>query len=235
METKVCNRCKNEQDLCEYRKNKNTCKGCLKLDDERYRNKNSVQIKINAKIHRDNNKDKLNKSKKAWRENNPEKNEISYQKWLENNPTRLKEIARLSSKNYRKNNPDKVNKINGTYVKKRKSTDALFKLTINIRNAISNSFNNKGYTKKSRTYEIIGCSYEEFKQHLESLWEPWMNWDNYGNPKDGILEPNKTWDIDHIIPLASSTTEEMLLELNHYSNLQPLCSHYNRNIKKDNY
>lgn len=61
-----------------------------------------------------------------------------------------------------------------------------------------------------------------------------MNWDNQGNPKDGILEPNKTWDIDHIIPLNSAKNEEELLKLCHYTNLQPLCSYINRCIKKHN-
>ena len=42
-------------------------------------------------------------------------------------------------------------------------------------------------------------------------------------------------DVDHIIPLASTTNEDELLKLNHYTNLQPLCSYHNRFIKKDNY
>ena len=59
-----------------------------------------------------------------------------------------------------------------------------------------------------------------------------MNWDNYGNPKDGILEINKTWDIDHIIPTTTAKTEEELIKLNHFTNLQPLCSYYNRITKR---
>jgi hypothetical protein len=51
---------------------------------------------------------------------------------------------------------------------------------------------------------------------------------------DGIYEPNKSWDIDHIIPLSSAINEYDILKLNHYSNLQPLCSYINRYIKKDN-
>ena len=87
--------------------------------------------------------------------------------------------------------------------------------------------------KKSRTYEILGCSFIDFRIYLESKFESWMNWQNYGNPKDGLIEPNKTWDIDHNIPLSSATNEEELLKLNHYTNLQPLCSYYNRFIKRD--
>ena len=60
-----------------------------------------------------------------------------------------------------------------------------------------------------------------------------MNWENKGNPKDGIFELNKTWDIDHIISLASGTTIDEIIKLNHYINLQPLCSYTNRYIKKD--
>jgi hypothetical protein len=50
---------------------------------------------------------------------------------------------------------------------------------------------------------------------------------NYG-------ELNYGWDIDHKIPLSSGKTEEKIIELNHYTNLQPLCSKINRDIKKDN-
>ena len=59
-----------------------------------------------------------------------------------------------------------------------------------------------------------------------------MNWDNYGNPKDGILKPNKSWDIDHIIPTSLAKTEEDVIRLNHYSNLRPLCSYINRVVKR---
>ena len=62
-----------------------------------------------------------------------------------------------------------------------------------------------------------------------------MNWENYGTPKDGIIAPNKSWDIDHIKPLSSFKTEQELLKLNHYTNLRPLCSHYNRFVKRDNF
>ena len=61
-----------------------------------------------------------------------------------------------------------------------------------------------------------------------------MTWDNYGNPKDGIFELNKTWDIDHIVPINKALTEEDVVRLNHYTNLQPLCSYTNRFIKRDN-
>ena len=99
--------------------------------------------------------------------------------------------------------------------------------------AIRGAFKKRGYRKKSRTHEILGCSFDEFKSHIESQWEDWMNWDNYGNPEDGIYEPNKTWDIDHAVAISSAITEEDVIRLNHHTNLQPLCSYDNRFIKKD--
>jgi hypothetical protein len=110
--------------------------------------------------------------------------------------------------------------------------DILFNLKETVKSRIYNSFSNEGYSKKSRTHEILGCSYKQLKEHLETQFEDWMTWDNKGNPSDGILEPDKTWDIDHIIRLSSCETEVDVIRLNHYTNLQPLCSYYNRIIKR---
>jgi hypothetical protein len=105
----------------------------------------------------------------------------------------------------------------------------LCKFKMGVRNLINSSLKRKGYTKKSRTQEILGCSFEEFKIHLESKFEPWMNWENRGKIGN---ELNIGWDLDHIIPLSSVKTEEEILKLNNYTNFQPLCSYTNRYIKR---
>jgi hypothetical protein len=56
-----------------------------------------------------------------------------------------------------------------------------------------------------------------------------MNWDNYGLYNG---ELNYGWDIDHVIPLKNSDNYDDTIKLCHYSNLQPLCSLVNRNIKR---
>ena len=96
---------------------------------------------------------------------------------------------------------------------------------------VRNALKRRGYTKSSSTYKIIGCTFEDLKLHLESKFESWMSWDNRGLYNG---EPNHGWDIDHIIPLSTAKTEDEIIKLNHYSNLQPLCSKINRNIKRDN-
>jgi hypothetical protein len=206
--------------------------------------------KIRHKKWRDNNKEKISETNKKYIENNREvikekmrnyyfsnKEEIN-EKMRNNNFSnkekisinKKKDINREKMRNYYYNNKEKYN-INR---KKNRENNPLFKLSCNMRTLINQSLKIKGYKKESHTHEILGCSFEELKHHLESQFADWMNWSNYGNPIDGLVESNKTWDIDHIIPLSSAKNEEELLKLNQYANLQPLCSYENRFVKRDN-
>ena len=66
--------------------------------------------------------------------------------------------------------------------------------------------------------------------YIESKFEDWMNWGNYGKYNG---ELNYGWDMDHIIPISTAKCEDDIIQLNHYTNLQPLCSYTNRYIKCD--
>ena len=59
--------------------------------------------------------------------------------------------------------------------------------------------------------EILGCDWITAHNYLECRFTEGMNWNNYGE-----------WHIDHIIPLASAKSNEELITLCHYTNLQPL-------------
>ena len=148
-----------------------------------------------------------------------------------NNLLKTKEQDKIRSKKYREENKEKIKIYLKEYNKKRLEIDPQYRLLITLRKRIRESLKYGGFNKNNRTKEILGCNIEEFKLHLENQFESWMNWENYGNPKDGKFELNKTWDIDHIIPTSSSKNEDELLKLNHYSNLKPLCSYTNRWIK----
>jgi len=113
--------------------------------------------------------------------------------------------------------------------------DSFYRLKEGLKTSIRASFQKIGYTKKSRTQEILGCSYEEFRDYIECKFEEWMNWNNRGNWNGIPSELNTAWDIDHIIPLSTAETEDDVIKLNHYTNLQPLCSYVNRWIKSDNH
>ena len=57
-----------------------------------------------------------------------------------------------------------------------------------------------------------------------------MNWDNHGKYNGEFCYG---WDIDHIVPISSAKDKEDVIRLNHHTNLQPLCSKMNRDVKKN--
>lgn len=131
-------------------------------------------------------------------------------------------------KKYKIDNKEKIKEYNIQYWSKRLKSDELFRFKSVIRKRISYLIRNKNLS----TEEIIGCSFEEFKLYIESKFENWMNWENYGL-YNGEYEFG--WDIDHIIPLSSAETQDDVYKLCHFTNLQPLCSKINRYEKKDKY
>jgi len=141
-----------------------------------------------------------------------------------------KENRKRYIKSYREKNKTEINRKFSIYERERKKKDPLFKLKKLIKSKILTALKGKSHKKKNSSKDILSCSYEEFKSYLESKFEFWMNWDNHGLWNG---EFNFGWDIDHIIPISSAITEDDVLKLNHYSNLQPLCSHINRYIKKN--
>ena len=146
-------------------------------------------------------------------------------KWKDENKFKTSETAK---KWYYKTKEDRRD-LKANYCRERRKNDEFFRVSSAIRNLIRNSIKRKGFRKTSKSYEILGCSFDEFKTHIESKFEPWMNWDNYGKFNG---ELNYGWDLDHIIPINSAKTEEDVIRLNHYTNFQPLCGYINRIIKK---
>jgi hypothetical protein len=191
---KTCTKCNIEKPLNEFSKGK-TCK-----DGYQYNCKQCSKNYI--KQYHQNNSDYQKQYSKNYRQNTPE-----YQKhYYHSNQLHLKQY----SKNYRQNNPEYQKQ----YYNSRRKIDSSFKLSDGIRSLIYNSF--KGLYKKSKkTEHILGCTIEEFIQHIQTQFTEGMTLENHGQ---GIGK----WNIDHIIPISSAKTEEEIYKLNHYTNLQPL-------------
>lgn len=188
------------------------------------REKNKEKIKNQRKEYYKKHKDRVKKYQKENKDQIRKNAQVYYKK----NKDEINRKRRL----YYKKNKEKINKTRREYVKKRKENDPIFKLRIRFNSILYSNFTQNGYTKRSKTYEIIGCSFEELKKHLESQFEDWMSWDNHGLYNG---EYKHGWDIDHIIPVSSAETEEDVIRLNHYTNFQPLCSKLNRNDKRDRF
>ena len=194
----------------------------LKYKKEYYeRSKNKEGFKEKRKEYYQKNKardeEKRKENLKIWKENNKEYIKEYNSKRYEKN----KEEINLNKKKWRSENIEKINEYRRKYQKERLKKDPLFKLISSIRNRVNSSFSKNGYKKNSKTQEIIGCSFDNFKLYLESLFMDGMSWENQGK-----------WHLDHIIPISSAKSVEEIIKLNHFSNYQPLWEI--DNIRKSN-
>ena len=217
---KQCPKCKQPKPLTEFHKDpkmqsgyKSKCKSCIK----EYNQKNKEKIKEKTKEYKQKNKEKIKEKIKEYNQKNKEKIKEKTKEYNQKNKEKIKE----KTKEYNQKNKEKISKQKNQYKKERKAKDPLYKLTINIRSLIGSSIRNNGYTKQSKTHEILGCSYQEFKAHIEQKFPEGMSWDN-----------KHLWHLDHIIPQSLGQTEQEILALNHYSNFQPLWAE--DNIQKSN-
>lgn len=98
-----------------------------------------------------------------------------------------------------------------TYNRERAKVDPIFRMAQRCRKRLWAALKEGGYTKRSRSFDIIGCTPEHLMNHLASMFSDGMTIENYGH-----------WHIDHIIPLASAKSEDEVIRLCNYTNLQPL-------------
>ena len=184
------------------------------------------------KEYRLKNRERLKERHKGWYLKNKERhNERTKENYLKNREKRIKQMAEYNFKNrehlleqmkeHHLKNKEKKREYNREYMRKRYNTDINFRLKtlcrIRVRLAL------KGFDKSASTMELIGCTPDELRKHIESLFQPWMTWENQGAGG---------WDIDHIkacfhFNLADPEQQRACFN---WSNLQPL--EHIANIKK---
>lgn len=120
----------------------------------------------------------------------------------------------LKRKEYKRKYDDK-------YFSNRKQTDEVFHLSCKIRKLLNIGVKKQGFSKKSKTANILGCDFEFFHLYLEMQFTSGMSWDNFGE-----------WHLDHIYPISHAKDIEEFKLLNRYTNFQPMWGKYNI-IKSD--
>lgn len=204
MKTKTCTKCKTPKLESEFSNNKNSkdglhyqCKQCT----IQYYEKHKEELSAQRKQYREGHKKELSVKQKQYRENNPEKEAAKCKKYHQS----------LAGKLSRKRAKDK-----------RLSTPK-GRLDFNISIAICTSLKRKDSSKNGRHWEtLVGYTVGGLKKHLESRFEDWMNWDNYGYGED-------KWCVDHKRPVVSfnfgSSEHPDFKECWGLKNLQPMrCS-----------
>jgi len=239
--TKICSKCNISKELDNFGISKQSkdglnsiCKECRNIDAKEYRNNNKLKIKQKRKDQYEKyKKDILKKMKNYYLKKNVEIKEKS-SKYKKENPDKIKEtnkkyyiknydILKDKNKKYYKENFNKISKQKSNYKKENRrkfnllfiekySNEPIFKLKQLVRSRIRQFLKLKRIHKNNKTFDIVGCSPEFLKEHIEKQFTEGMSWVLVG----------KYIHIDHIIPLSSAKTEEDVYKLCHYTNLQPL-------------
>ncbi len=235
-QVKICTLCNKAKPLSEfyYRKKEQRyraeCKECVIKRSKKYAEQHKEERLLYQKQYRDNHVEERKAYNLKHKEENSEKRKIYYienknkirerkQKHYQEN--RDKEIEKALD--YFHNNKEERHKYNKEYRNTHKKElaqrrrkyreDIIFKMKDQVRNLIGDSFRRRGYTKKSHTYEIVGIEWDDFYIYLLKTFK-----ETYGTDWDGREKVH----IDHIIPLATAKTEEEVIRLCHYTNLQLL-------------
>jgi hypothetical protein len=189
---------------------------------KKYREENRERIRIRAAEFRKNHPDIAKARDERSRNKDREKGRERSRSWKSRNKEKIRDYSKKYLKQYYKENQTEIlqrskdyyknhKKERRAYFKKRQKEDFLFYVSCRVRSLVSDSLRKKKYTKRSKTYQMVGCSFEELMIHL--------------GPK-----PEGKTHIDHICPCSQAQNEEELVKLQHYSNLRWISAE--ENLKK---
>jgi len=118
---------------------------------------------------------------------------------------KIKDKIRLKLRYEKLKNTLKFKKSRNQYIKNKYKTDINFRLKSNISKLLNKYLKRNCKKKAGNTCQnLLGYSIAQLKNHLENLFESWMNWSNWGKYNAKIWDDNDpstwTWQIDHIVP-----------------------------------
>lgn len=108
----------------------------------------------------------------------------------------------------------------------KRKTDGCYRMRKNMSRLVNIYLHKQGAKSKGVSFfQAVGYTLEQLRSHIESLWESWMTWDNYG---PYVLGGRRAWNIDHIIPQSSllydSITHPNFIKCWSLANMRPLDS-----------
>lgn len=221
-----------------YQKNREKIINRTSENRKKRRQANPELEKEKLKAYREKNKETLAKYNKEYYSNpdvKKRRNETSKRSKLKNKdkPKRIlteeeKLHRRIVARHWWNKNKKRLNERRRLRDLERCRKDPVYKLHYNFSSLLRWHLKAKKFYKCSTSENILGYTIKELKAHLESQFEPWMNWSNQGKTS---TEPCKTWQIDHIRPVntfnITSIDCEDFKKCWALENLRPLDSYYN--------
>lgn len=152
---------------------------------------------------------------RQYRDRNRAKVRAAGNKWWRENRERCIEYGRR----YKKEHVFEEREYKRSYMARRIKSDINFRLRLYLRNRIKSAL--KRVKKSKRTEQLVGCTIDQLRSHIESQFKPGMEWANHSQ---------NGWHIDHIRPCASFNLcdPQQQERCFHYTNLQPLWGEENR-------
>ena len=205
-----------------------TCRKCVR----RYYHENKDRISNSQRKYYQNNRDKILTHQKEYIANNIEAIKENSKKRYHANKDRYRERAMR----WRFKNKNKIREKQKEYETKRRAEDPAYRLRRNVSRSINGALKRVGSSKCGGSIiNALLYSIDELKYHLESLFEPWMNWDNYGVYRASDWDDNNqstwTWQIDHVDPQSTLLYDSMdhpsFFKCWALENLRPLSSKIN--------
>jgi hypothetical protein len=129
---------------------------------------------------------------------------------------------RETDKKYKRSSKGKATE--SAWNKRQREARTNYSIRVGLSHRVWSALQSSGVKKASSTDSLHGCSVGDFRKYVESKFEPWMNWDNYGKG------PGERWELDHIKPCASFDLRDLEQQKQcfHFSNYQPLRASLNR-------
>jgi hypothetical protein len=122
---------------------------------------------------------------------------------------RCKACDKQRAKEYRKSTPPAVL---AARLRDRYASNIQYRLRANLHNRLNWAL--KGIAKSAGTLELLGCTIDELKQHLEKQFQPGMTWDNHSPTGWHIGHRKDCWQFDLTDPAQQRACF-------HYTNLFP--------------
>lgn len=152
-----------------------------------------------------------NDRSRKWQKENKERAYTNHARYRDNNRDRVNLMCKISRENTLKERLVRRR----ARSKERKESDPIYRISENIRVLVIMSFKSceKGFKKNTKTEKILGCSIPFLIEYILSKCPEGITLKDFGR---------YGYHIDHIIPISTAKTQEDVVKLNHYTNLQPL-------------